>query len=140
MQNKQQSPALAGFKRSALALAVATALPGGTAFAEDIRELPTARASAQSGDSYKVDKSTSLKYTQPLLDTAKTITVISQSVMKDRNVDSLRDALRNVPGISLAAGEGGTPTGDQMSIRGFDARNNITIDGVRDIAGYTRDT
>ncbi len=140
MQQKPQLSALNGFRRSALTLAITTALPATAVYAETIKELPTAQASAQSEDSYKVDRSTSLKYTQPLLDTAKTISVIPQSVMKDRGVTSLRDALRNVPGISMAAGEGGTPTGDQMSIRGFDASNNITIDGVRDIAGYTRDT
>ncbi len=140
MQDNYHPLALTRFKRNAIALAVATALPAGTAYAQDIKELPTAQASAQSEDSYKVDKSTSLKYTQPLLDTAKTITVIPQSIMKDRNVDSLRDALRNVPGISLAAGEGGTPAGDSMTIRGFNARTDIMIDGVRDIAGYSRDT
>ncbi len=137
MQHKQ--PALAGFRRNALALAVATTLPVGTVCAQEIKELPTAQVSAHSEESYKVEESTSIKYTQPLLDTAKTITVIPASVMKDRNIDSLRDALRNVPGISMAAGEGGTPTGDSMSIRGFSARNNIMIDGVRDIAGYSRD-
>ncbi len=138
MESKRYLPA--GFRRSTLALTIAAALPTASTFAEGLKELPTSQASVRSESSYKVDESTSPKYTQPLLDTAKTITVIPQSVMKDRNVDSLRDALRNVPGISLAAGEGGTPTGDQMSIRGFDARNNITVDGVRDIAGYTRDT
>ena len=138
MQHKQYLPT--GFRRSTLAIAIAAALPISSAYAEEIKELPTSQASAQTENSYKVDESSSAKYTQPLLDTAKTISVIPQSVMKDRNVDSLRDALRNVPGISLAAGEGGTPTGDQMSIRGFSAHNDIMIDGVRDIAGYTRDT
>lgn len=144
MQNKQHPLTLAGFRCGTLALAIAAALPAGAAFAQEmstqnIKELPTAKASAQREDSYKVDKSSSPKHTQPLLETAKTITVIPQSVMKDRNVDSLRDALRNVPGITLAAGEGGTPTGDSMSIRGFSARSDIMIDGVRDIAGYARD-
>ena len=59
--------------------------------------------------------------------------------MSDRNADSLRDALRNVSGISMAAGEGGSPTGDSMSIRGFSARTDIFVDGIRDIAGYNRD-
>lgn len=140
MKQNSQLPALAGFTRSTLAIAVAATFPVGASLAQEIKELPTAQASAQTEDSYKIIESTSYKYTQPLLDTAKTITVVPQSVMKDRNVDSLRDALRNVPGISLAAGEGGTPTGDSMYIRGFNARNDIMIDGVRDIAGYARDT
>lgn len=139
MRYRPSAAARAGFNFSALAFAVSAALPVTSATAEDIQELPTSQATAQSEETYKVEESTSFKYTQPLLETPKTITVIPESVLKDRNIDSLREALRTVPGISMAAGEGGTPTGDSMSIRGFDARNNIMIDGIRDIAGYYRD-
>lgn len=138
MRNKTQTTALAGFRLSTLALAVTAALPA-AARAESVQEQPTVEITAQELD-YKVERSTSPKYTQPLLDTAKTINVVPQGLMQDRGADSLRDALRNVPGISLAAGEGGAPPGDQMTIRGFDATNNIMIDNVRDVAGYTRDT
>ncbi|MFA3791884.1 TonB-dependent receptor [Aliiglaciecola sp. SL4] len=127
------------FTRNAITLALSALLPMGAAHAQDVQELAVSQATSQTEEDYKVENSTSVKYTQPLLNTAKSITVIPQSVMKDRNVDSLRSALRNVPGISMAAGEGGTPTGDSMSIRGFSAANNILIDGVRDIAGYSRD-
>ncbi|WP_340679096.1 TonB-dependent siderophore receptor [Paraglaciecola sp.] len=128
------------FTPSAIALAITAIMPIGLSHAQEVKELAVSQASAQTEDNYKVDQSTSDKYPLPLLDTAKTITVISQSVMKDRNVDNLRDALRNVPGISMAAGEGGAPPGDSMSIRGFDASNDIFIDGIRDLAGYSRDT
>ncbi|MEJ2743595.1 MAG: TonB-dependent siderophore receptor, partial [Gammaproteobacteria bacterium] len=127
------------FQHSALALAVTTVVPVQIAFAESMKELPLTQVESQQEDQYNVEKSSAPKYTQPLLDTAKTITVIPQSVLQDRGVTRLRDALRNVPGISLAAGEGGIPTGDNMTIRGFTARNDILIDGVRDIAGYSRD-
>src|SRR6185437_6719664 len=50
----------------------------------------------------------------------------------------LRDALRNVAGISLAAGEGGSQ-GDNLTIRGFTARNDLFIDGMRDFGSYYRD-
>ena len=141
MQKFKLAPLREGITCGTLAVAVTAALPvASSVHAEALKELPVAKASADTSDSYKVERSTNAKYTQPLLDTAKTIAVIPESVMKDRNVDSLRDALRNVPGISLAAGEGGTPTGDQMSIRGFSASNDILIDGIRDIAGYSRDT
>ncbi|MEP0357341.1 TonB-dependent siderophore receptor [Paraglaciecola sp.] len=140
MRNLTCMPTNIGVKRSAITLAIAAAFPLGTAVAQETQQLPTAKATVQTEDSYKVDNSTSVKYTQPLLDTAKTITVIPESMMKDRNVDSLQDALRGVPGISLAAGEGGAPPGDSMSIRGFSTNNSILVDGVRDIAGYSRDT
>lgn len=119
--------------------AVVTATLSTWANAQSVQELSVTKAQTKAESSYVVEKSTSPKYTQPLLDTAKTVTVINQAVMKDRNVDSLQDALRNVSGISLAAGEGGAPTGDSMSIRGFSAVNDIFVDGIRDVAGYTRD-
>jgi len=139
MLENTNMPKLSGYKLNTLALAVAAVLPISVSYAEEIKELPTAQAEVKDEKTYKVDESTSLKYTQPLVDTAKTITVIPESLLKDRNVDTLRDALRNVPGISVAAGEGGAPPGDSLSIRGFSASNNITIDNVRDVAGYTRD-
>ncbi|MFP8967075.1 TonB-dependent receptor [Pokkaliibacter sp. CJK22405] len=82
----------------------------------------------------------SVKYTQPLLDTAKTVNVIDQKTIKSQGATSLRDVLRNVTGISIQAGEGGTPAGDNLSIRGFNARTDIYVDGVRDMGTYTRDS
>lgn len=125
------------------AVALACTVLAGQASArqtEPVQELAVGRAKATTENDVKVEQSANIKFTQPLLDTAKTITVIPQAVMQDRSVDSLRDALRNVSGISLAAGEGGAPSGDSMSIRGFSATNDIFVDGIRDIAGYSRDT
>ncbi len=48
--------------------------------------------------------------------------------------------LRNVTGISIQAGEGGGGLpGDNLAIRGFAARNDIFVDGVRDFGAYSRD-
>lgn len=88
---------------------------------------------------YKPEKASSPKLTQPLRDTAQTITVIPQAVIEAQGATTLRDVLRNVPGISIQAGEGGIPAGDNLSIRGFGARTDMFIDGVRDLAGYARD-
>lgn len=126
------------YRKSAIAIAIASSCSS-YSLAEELMTLPTVNVQSTSEKSYKIDKSTSHKNTQPILDTAKTIHVIPQSVIKDQGAESLRDALRNVPGITLAAGEGGTPPGDSLTIRGFSARNDISIDGIRDIAGYTRD-
>ena len=131
-------PLIGQSAKTALALAIAASISN-LSYAEELRQLPMADAQAETEDSYKVEESSSFKYTQPLLDTAKTITVIPQSVMSDRGVETLRDALRNVTGISFAAGEGGQPTGDSMTIRCFSARTDMFVDGIRDIAGYTRD-
>jgi catecholate siderophore receptor len=125
-------------KPSPLAASLAAILAASSAVEAQERPLEELTVIGQA-EPYNVSDSTSYKYSQPIVDTPKTLTVISEGLLRDRNADSLQDALRNVSGITLAAGEGGTPTGDQMFIRGFDARNDIMIDGVRDIAGYARD-
>jgi catecholate siderophore receptor len=80
------------------------------------------------------------KLTEPLRDIPQTITVISREVMQEQGATTLRDVLRNVAGITFQAGEGGVPAGDQLSIRGFSARTDMFVDGVRDFGGYTRDS
>jgi catecholate siderophore receptor len=76
---------------------------------------------------------------QPLRDIPQSITVIPQELMQEQAVTSFRDALRNVTGISLAAGEGGGAQGDNLTLRGFSARNDYFLDGIRDQGSYTRD-
>jgi catecholate siderophore receptor len=78
------------------------------------------------------------KYTAPLRDTPQSISVVPRQVMEDQGASTLRDALRNVAGISLAAGEGGAQ-GDNLTIRGFAARSDIFQDGMRDFGSYYRD-
>jgi catecholate siderophore receptor len=81
----------------------------------------------------------SAKFSRELVDTAQTLSIIPESLIEQRAATTLRDVLRNVSGISMQAGEGGTPAGDQLSIRGFSARTDIFVDNVRDFGGYTRD-
>ncbi|HKP69501.1 MAG TPA: TonB-dependent siderophore receptor [Pyrinomonadaceae bacterium] len=81
----------------------------------------------------------STKYTEPLRDTPQTISVITEDVMRQQGATTLRDVLSNVPGITLTAGEGGAPAGDSLTIRGFSARNDIYVDGVRDLGAQSRD-
>ncbi len=89
---------------------------------------------------YNPEKLATQKYTVPLLDIPQTVTVIPEEVIKEQGASNLRDVLRNVPGISIQAGEGGQPPGDNLSIRGFSARSDLFVDGVRDFGGYSRDT
>jgi catecholate siderophore receptor len=79
------------------------------------------------------------KFTEPLVDTPQTVAVVPQFVLHDEGNSTLRDALRNVPGISMAAGESGAQ-GDNLTIRGFSARNDIFLDGIRDFGSYYRDS
>jgi len=90
-------------------------------------------------DSYRTEAPSSLKYTEPLRNVPQTFTVVPETVFKEQGATSLRDVLRGVAGITFAAGEGGTPPGDNLTIRGFSARTDLFIDGVRDFGGYSRD-
>jgi catecholate siderophore receptor len=76
---------------------------------------------------------------EPLLDIPQSITVVPQELMQEQAATSFRDVLRNVSGISAAAGEGGGAQGDNLTLRGFNARNDIFLDGIRDQGSYTRD-
>lgn len=74
----------------------------------------------------------------PLLDTPQTVTVISDQTLRKQNLLTLRDALQTIPGITFGAGEGGGGYGDAINLRGYSANNDITVDGVRDSAQYSR--
>jgi catecholate siderophore receptor len=82
---------------------------------------------------YKVDHlQASGKFPEPLLNTPKTVTVLSKEVLEDKNATNLKQAVLSTAGVTLGTGEGGNAFGDRFFIRGFDARNDIFIDGVRD--------
>lgn len=91
---------------------------------------------------YAPNASADPKFTRPLVDTTRTMTVIPDQVIKDQGVTNLTDALKNVPGIgAFYAGENGSSTtGDAVYMRGVDTSNSIYVDGIRDIASVTRDT
>jgi catecholate siderophore receptor len=74
----------------------------------------------------------------PLQDVPQSIIVVPQQLMQERATSSFQDALRNVPGISFQAGEGGVQ-GNNLTLRGYNARNDIFLDGVRDQGSYLRD-
>ncbi|RKF23187.1 TonB-dependent siderophore receptor [Altericroceibacterium spongiae] len=90
-------------------------------------------------DSYTVEEVSSPKYTAPLVDTPRTVNIITEDVLKDTASFSLQDAFRNVPGITLGAGEGGTASADIPFIRGVDATGDVFVDGVRDVGSQTRE-
>lgn len=94
---------------------------------------------AQDATSYNAEKASSPKYTAPLVDAPRSVTVIPQQVLKDTGALNMQDALRTVPGITFGAGEGGNPQGDRPFIRGFDAQGDTYLDGVRDTGSQSRE-
>ncbi|HEX7711535.1 MAG TPA: TonB-dependent receptor [Sphingomonadaceae bacterium] len=81
---------------------------------------------------YKADRLSSDKFTQPILNTPRTVTVLNRDVLEDKNATTLREVARSTAGVTLGSGEGGNAFGDRFFIRGFDARNDVFVDGVRD--------
>lgn len=83
-------------------------------------------------------KPSSPKYVEPLADTPQTITVITGQTVREQNLLTLREILSTVPGITFGAGEGGGGYGDSINLRGYAGSNDLTSDGLRDSAQYTR--
>ncbi|MEH0194978.1 TonB-dependent siderophore receptor [Caulobacter sp. CCNWLY153] len=108
---------------------VATA-PG----AADVQEV-----SGVAVDARKATDVQSAKYTAPLVDTPRSITVISSQIIEQTAATSLQDILRTSPGITFGAGEGGQPLADRPFIRGQASGNNVFVDGIRDTGGQTRE-
>ncbi|PZQ57623.1 MAG: TonB-dependent siderophore receptor [Novosphingobium pentaromativorans] len=142
MSSKSSSAAA---RRSFLALsciapALATTLPSGAHAqeADGQRVLGGVTVSDTAIDEQPGRKLESPKRTRPVLDTPQTITVLSNEVIEQQNLLTLRDVLSTVPGITFGAGEGGTGPGDNITFRGYSASNDITVDGVRDSAQITR--
>jgi catecholate siderophore receptor len=79
------------------------------------------------------------KYTRDIIEIPRIITVLPNDLLEEQGVTSLQEAMRNIPGISLQAGEGNPPSGDQLKIRGYNARDDLNVNGVRDLGNYFRD-
>ncbi|MGX5700269.1 TonB-dependent receptor [Acinetobacter kookii] len=112
------------------------------AFAQDqVAQLETihAQAEAETAQGLKVDQSANSKFVAPLLDTPKSVSVISKQLIEDTQVTTLSDALRTVPGITLGAGEGGNPNGDRPFIRGYNSESSMYVDGVRNATSQNRE-
>ncbi|MEH6368299.1 MAG: TonB-dependent siderophore receptor [Pseudomonas marincola] len=126
------------------AVGAATAMSAGWAQAEEqktsdeVLSLGSDTVTGQQQGEYKAESASS-KYTAPLRETPKSVTVISDQVIKDTGSLSLADALRTTSGITFGAGEGGNPAGDRPIIRGFNAESDTFIDGLRDVGSQTRE-
>ncbi|WP_445368560.1 TonB-dependent receptor [Methylomonas sp. BW4-1] len=89
---------------------------------------------------FKADTSTTGSKTEMALrDIPQSVSVVKKELIESQNAFNLRDALRNVSGLTIAAGEGGR-TGDSITLRGFAASSDQYLDGVKDNGQYTRDT
>ena len=120
-------------------LSLPLALQAQTAPTQDPTTLPTVSVTG-SAEGYKADTSASPKLTQPLLDTPKSVQIITKDLMQAQGATTLTEALRNTPGITLQLGENGsTAAGDTFQMRGFSTQTSTFVDGIRDLGAVTRD-
>lgn len=133
------------FRRSPVVLAVLAALHAAAAHAQNApaepSQLPRISVTNEGEETgIKAERVESAKFTQPLLETPQTVTVIRKEVILQQGAASLTDTLRNVPGITFQLGENGnTQSGDTIFMRGFDTQNSIFLDGIRDLGAAVRD-
>lgn len=131
-----------------LALGIGAALAASPVAAQDATqaeeesvELDTLKVEDRAADSnpyaeknapYKAKKSGDLRRTQDIADTAGTISIVTQTQIKESGNSDLRDIVGAQPGITIGTGENGNAFGDRYVIRGQEARSDVFIDGLRD--------
>jgi catecholate siderophore receptor len=93
----------------------------------------------QGKDSVRATTTTIGKGKQDLRDIPQSITVVTEKLIDDRNLDTLNAVLHNTAGVTFQAAEGGE---EDVRLRGFSllSTGDIFIDGMRDPAFYDRDT
>lgn len=104
--------------------------------------LPTVKVTGQNNRSadFAADvSSVGAKVPTALRDIPQAVVVVPKAVLQSQAASSFTDALRNVPGITIGAAEGGQ-IGNNINLRGFSARTDIYLDGFRDRGQYYRDT
>jgi len=89
-------------------------------------------------DAYKIDASSLPKLTVPIIEVPQSIDTVTGQVLQDRAVTDFNQALQSVPGITIGAGEFRS-MGNSPTIRGFVARTDMFLDGIRDYGDYFRD-
>lgn len=124
----------------AIAMNAMTALAEETVAAQELEEVQVkSKLQAQSSDGYQATKTRVGKTVQDPQDIPQAVTTLTHELLHDQQVGSLREALRNVSGLSINAAEGGR-AGDNFNLRGFYTFGDIYLDNMRDTAQYNRET
>jgi len=94
---------------------------------------------AEGKDALRATSTSIGKGTQQLRDIPQSITVVTEKLVDDRNLDTLKEVLHNTAGVTFQAAEGGE---EDIRLRGFSlaTTGDIFLDGMRDPAFYDRDT
>jgi catecholate siderophore receptor len=100
----------------------------------------TDQAEVQGRDQVQTRRTSIGKGTQDIRDIPQSINVITEKLIDDVKLDTLKDALHYSAGITFAATENGTD--QDIRLRGFPVATtgDLLIDGMRDPSQYERDT
>ncbi|MDO8651889.1 MAG: TonB-dependent siderophore receptor [Undibacterium sp.] len=120
-----------------LASVVIPAYAQTTAASSTENALPEIKIMGAAEPAYSVKRSASATKTDTLLrDTPQAVTVITKDLIRDQAMQSIADAIRYVPGIVTAQGEGNR---DTAVFRGNSSTGDFYVDGIRDDVQYYRD-
>jgi catecholate siderophore receptor len=131
---------MAAVALSGAAQAQQSAEPAARAAQSEAAALPAINVNAQREENvgYQGVRTTVGKSPQLLRDVPQSVTVVTEQLIQDRGADTLKEALRNVAGLTFNAGEGGR-IGDNITLRGYSLVGDLYLDGIRDIAQYNRE-
>ena len=95
---------------------------------------------AEGKDALQTKQSSIGKGQQDIRDIPQSISVVTEKLIDDRKLDTLKEALHHTAGITFAATENGTD--QDIRLRGFPVATvgDLLIDGMRDPSQYDRDT
>jgi catecholate siderophore receptor len=139
-----------GFNKKTMTLALMMALPAVAMAADEEKTADAAQTMTEvkvksqriqdtPNKGYQATKTRVGKTYQDPQDVPQAVTTLTRELLHDQQVGSLREALRNVVGLSVNAAEGGR-AGDNFNLRGFYTFGDIYLDNMRDTAQYNRET
>ena len=139
-----------GFNKKTMTLALLMALPAVAMAADEEKTADAAQTMTEvkvksqriqdaPNKGYQATKTRVGKTYQDPHDIPQAVTTVTKELIHDQQVGSLREALRNVSGLSFNAAEGGRG-GDNFNLRGFYTFGDIYLDNMRDTAQYYRET
>lgn len=130
---------------TALALGISAAMLAHPAHAQDTQsgevELDTLKIEdatadvnpyAERGAPYKARVSGDERHTRPLAELPQTISVLTETQIRESGYTDLVRVLDAQPGVTVGTGENGNAFGDRYIIRGQEARSDVFVDGLRD--------
>ncbi|MCP5285054.1 MAG: TonB-dependent receptor [Burkholderiaceae bacterium] len=113
--------------------------PDAAASAPTLAPVPVRAKAETDKDTVRATTTRIGKGQQELRDIPQSVTVVTERLLDDRNLDTLKDTLRSTAGITFQAAEGQE---EDIRLRGFalQSTGDIFLDGMRDPGFYDRDS